>query len=264
MRATGRSFGKSHSTIIRWERRVAQQVNQWSPSAPEGADITLEGDEVYPRVNENLPPTESLGWTIHFIERDTRYWVDAQAGQKTSELFERGTQKAWEWAKSGDFIRWFSDGERRYGTALWKLASVRLKAGEVHPDYGRRKVWRQGLEVAMKIKSSQGRKRVEWVKVEHPFTALSAADEVHANHNEAQNSALRRRASAYRRRQNLYAKRVEGLQRVLDVQRLVHNWVRPHWGLGKNRTPATAMGYCSRSISMDELLTSRGFHSFTL
>ncbi len=100
---------------------------------------------------------------------------------------------------------------RRYGTALWKLASVSLKAGEAHRDYGRRKVWRQGLEVAMNIKGSQGHTRVEWVKVEHPFTAVSPASEVHAKHNEAQNSALRRRASAYRRRQNLYAKRVEGL-----------------------------------------------------
>lgn len=101
----------------------------------------------------------------------------------------------------------------RYG----KSASVRLKVGETHPDYGRRKVWRQGLEVAMKIKGSQGRKRVEWVKVEHPFTALSPASDVHANHNEAHNSALRRLRSAYRRRQNLYAKRQEALQRVLDV-----------------------------------------------
>lgn len=73
--------------------------------------------------------------------------------------------------------------------------------------------------------------------------------------------ALRRRSSAYRRRQNLYAKRVEGLQRVLDVQRLVHNWVRPHWGLGKKITPAMAMGYCNRPISMHELLTQRGFSS---
>jgi hypothetical protein len=73
------------------------------------------------------------------------------------------------------------------------------------PEYRRRKVWREGLEVAMKIKGSQGQRRVEWVKVEHPFTAISPACEVHANHNEAQNSALRRRASAYRRRQNLYA-----------------------------------------------------------
>jgi len=47
--------------------------------------------------------------------------------------------------------------------------------------------------VAMKIKGSQGRRRVEWVYAEHPFTAISCASEVHANHNEAQNSALRRR-----------------------------------------------------------------------
>jgi len=210
-----------------------------------------------------FPPSESEGWTIHFIERESRYWVDAQAGQKANELFEQGTTKAWEWARPASFIRWFTDGERRYGTTLWKLSSVHLKAGEAHPDYGRRQVWRQGLEVAMKIKGSQGRKRVEWVKVEHPFTALSPAREVHANHNEAQNSALRRRASAYRRRQNLYAKRVEGLQRVLDVQRLVHNWVRPHWRLAKDRTPAMAMGYSERPVSIDEILTSRGFHCLT-
>ncbi len=56
VRATGRSFGKPHSTIIRWERRVAQQVDQWSLVAPDGADITLKGDEVYTRVGENLSP----------------------------------------------------------------------------------------------------------------------------------------------------------------------------------------------------------------
>jgi len=56
VRATGRSFGKSHSTIIRWEQRLAEQVEQWSPPAPDGCDITLEGDEVYTRVGENLPP----------------------------------------------------------------------------------------------------------------------------------------------------------------------------------------------------------------
>jgi transposase-like protein len=56
VRATGRSFGKSHSTIIRWEKRLADSIEQWSPPAPGGADITLEGDEVYTRVGENLPP----------------------------------------------------------------------------------------------------------------------------------------------------------------------------------------------------------------
>jgi hypothetical protein len=166
---------------------------------------------------------------------------------------------AWDWAKPAQFIRWFTDGERRYGKALWELASVYLKSGEAHSDYYHRKVWRQGLEVAMKIKGSQGNRRVEWVYPEHPFTAISAPSEVHANHNEAQNSALRRRCSAYRRRQNLYAKCMQGLQRVLDVQRLIHNWVRPHWGLAKGTTPAMEMGFYDRPVSIHELLVSRGF-----
>lgn len=91
-----------------------------------------------------FPPWESLGWTIHFIERETRYWLTAQAGHKQDKLFEQGTASAWKWAESAAFIRWFTDGERRYETSLWRLASVFLKAGEAHPDYGRRKVWRQG------------------------------------------------------------------------------------------------------------------------
>jgi hypothetical protein len=216
-----------------------------------------------------FPPAESEGWTIHFIERASRYWVAAIAGQRRNELFKQGTAAAWAWAKPAAFIRWFTDGERRYGKELWKLASVILKPSEIPANYGYRKVWQFGLEVAMKIKGSQGRKRVEWVNIEHPFTAISASSDVHANHNEA------RRASAclvalftsgnptsarrYRRRQNLYAKKLGGLQRVLDVQRLVHNWVRSHWGLGKNQTPAMAIGYYHRPISMTELLTVQGF-----
>lgn len=56
IRATGRSFGKSHSTIMRWEQKLAQQTPKWSPPVPDGSDVTLEGDEVYTRVGENLPP----------------------------------------------------------------------------------------------------------------------------------------------------------------------------------------------------------------
>jgi hypothetical protein len=211
-----------------------------------------------------FPPSASQGWTIHFLERETRYWIGAQAGTKNAKRFEQGVKSAWDWAKSSKTIRWFTDGERRYGKELWKLASKYLKQAQTPPEYPYRKVWREGLEVAMKIKGSQGRPRIEWVKVEHPFTAISDRSDVHANHNEAQNAALRRRASAYRRRQNLYTKLVEGLQRVLDVQRLIHNWVKPHWGLGKCVTPAMALGYSLRPFSITELLTHRGFSSISL
>jgi hypothetical protein len=115
----------------------------------------------------------------------------------------------------------------------------------------------------MKIKGSQGKRRVEWVNVEPPFTAVSPPSEVHANHNEAQNAALRRRCSAYRRRQNLYAKKCSSLQQHLKVQRLIHNWVRPHWGLGQKTTPTMKMGFSSRPLTLIELLNSRGFESMS-
>jgi transposase-like protein len=56
MRASGRVLEKSHVSIMGWEQRLANQQPQWSPPAPEGASITVEGDEVYTRVSENLPP----------------------------------------------------------------------------------------------------------------------------------------------------------------------------------------------------------------
>jgi transposase-like protein len=56
IRATGRVLEKSGGSIINWEKRVSAQVENWSPPAPEGSEITLEGDEVYTRVGENLPP----------------------------------------------------------------------------------------------------------------------------------------------------------------------------------------------------------------
>ncbi|MEO1006637.1 MAG: AAA-like domain-containing protein, partial [Cyanobacteria bacterium J06638_38] len=49
------------------------------------------------------------------------------------------------------------------------------------------------------------------------------------------------------------AKTRAALQRTLDAQRIIHNWVRSHWGLGKHTTPAMAMGLCSRPLSTQEI-----------
>ena len=56
IRASGRVLEKSHTSIMRWEQKVAAQSQQWSPDAPAGGNITVEGDEVYTRVGENLLP----------------------------------------------------------------------------------------------------------------------------------------------------------------------------------------------------------------
>jgi len=210
-----------------------------------------------------FPPSESESWTMTSIERQSRYWVAAKVGKNEESLFEHGVQTTWQWAQSAQFIRWFSDGERRYAQQLWNLASVWLKQQETSKVYGHRKVWRYGLEVACKIKGSQGNPRVERIKAEHPFTAISAASDVHANHNEALNSSIRRRCSAYRRQANHYAKTVDGLQHAITLQRLIHNWVRPHWSLAKEPTPARVLGFCDCPIPMEQFLTLRGFAAIT-
>ena len=56
VRASSRVLDKSHSTIMRWESRMVAQAAEWSPSAPQGSEITLEQDELYTRVGENLSP----------------------------------------------------------------------------------------------------------------------------------------------------------------------------------------------------------------
>lgn len=109
--------------------------------------------------------------------------MTAQVGRKDAELFEQGVilQLA-VGSASVSLCGGERDGERRYAQELWKLASVRLKYQEVSAQYGHLKVWREGLEVAIKIKGYLGRPRIESVKPEHPFTAISPASEVHANH----------------------------------------------------------------------------------
>ncbi len=66
IRARGRVLEKSHTSIMRWEQKLAAQSEQWSP--PAGADITVEGDEVYTRVGENLPPLRDKRVEVTFIE----------------------------------------------------------------------------------------------------------------------------------------------------------------------------------------------------
>ena len=118
-------------------------------------------------------------------------------------------------------------------------------------------------EVAIKIKGSQGKPRIKWFKIESNYTFISPKNEVNANHNEALNTAIRRKCSAYRRRQNLYAKKVEGLNRTITVQRLIHNWVKPHFSLGKKITPAVAIGYVKQPITIEKMLNCRSWEDST-
>jgi hypothetical protein len=124
------------------------------------------------------------------------------------------------------------------------------------------KVLPKGMVVRLKNKSSKRRdsegklKKVETPKPEHPETTEKPEEkDVHANHVEAFNSAIRRYLSAFRRRTNTYAKSVVGLQRVLDIFWMVHNFVRSHFTT--REVPAVALGIIEKGLTWEDLLQIR-------
>jgi hypothetical protein len=52
---------RSPSNITTWEERLSSHLPHWSPPAPEGGEVTIEGDELYTRMGENLPPRSLRG-----------------------------------------------------------------------------------------------------------------------------------------------------------------------------------------------------------
>ena len=150
-----------------------------------------------------------------------------------------------------------TDGERRYGKILFKICHELLRTGKV----GRpRKTLKKGVTVRVKNKGSQahkkGRKKPKYQTTcpLHPETSNNISDkETHANHVEANNSAMRRKCSAYRRKTNTYAKSKLGLQRVLNVYWVLHNYVRTHFTT--KAVPAVSLGIVKKGFNLETLFS---------
>ena len=121
------------------------------------------------------------------------------------------------------------------------------------------------MKVRVKNKGAQkhkkGRKRPKYQAPirEHPQTTQNLLNQnIHANHLEAFNSAIRRLLACYRRRTNTYAKHEKALQRRLDGYWVLHNFVRPHFTTHK--VPAVALGILDKGLSFEQLFTIQTLH----
>ena len=121
-----------------------------------------------------------------------------------------------------------------------------------------KKTFKRGVHVRIKNKGAQihkkGRKRPKYQSPwrEHPATArLIAETDIHANHAEAFFSSLRRKCTPFRRKTNMYAKSTKGLQRLLRVYGVVHNFLRVHFTT--REVPAVALGILARRLTVQEI-----------
>lgn len=221
--------------------------------------LILEGDELYTRVNQNKPQEDSEGWTIMLLDRGSRFIWELSCGKKEKALFLQAVERFTELIKQTDEISLLTDGERRYSHILFDICHELLRTGKP----GRpRKVLPEGVQVKVKNKGSQAhkkgpkREKYQTPKPEHPETRATIKNEdIHANHVEAQNAAVRRKNSAYRRRTNTYAKCQQALQRTLNVYWVVHNFLRRHHTT--KVVPAVDMGLLKQPLTWESIMSIR-------
>nr|WP_051308981.1 hypothetical protein [Desulfogranum japonicum] len=190
LRATGRVLGADKKTISNWERRFAEQKSTLMLYSLcfNFISLTFEGDELYTIVGNRTDPSASKGWTVVIIERSSRFIVDQKCGEKNESLFRAVMEKMCDFIDNTGDVTFFSDGERRYGNALFEICSEVLETGK----RGRPpRVLPRGVKARVKNKGSQqkkkGRKRPKYHAPwrEHPDTADCQDSEINANHLEA-------------------------------------------------------------------------------
>ncbi len=257
LNAAARTFDKAKNTILAWESKFAElyQVLFLYAVVHEFFVSVIEGDEAYTKVQKNVPPDQSPGWTILLMDRASRFIWELECGKKDKKLFKKVIKSLDKIARHTHDLSIFTDGERRYGNLLFEICHELVK----NRKPGRpKKTFKRGVHVRMKNKGAQvhkkGRKRPKYQSPwrEHPETARTIAEtDIHANHAEAFWSALRRKCATFRRKTNTYAKATKGLQRLLRVYWVVHNFLRVHFTT--RAVPAVALGVLERRLTVQEI-----------
>lgn len=260
LNACAQEFKVSKKSIIDWEWRLAgvKTTLLIYELMQKFIDLVVEGDELYTKVDRNTKASDSDGWTLVLMDRSSRFLWEMQCGRKNETLFKSALSVLVNVIDQTDDPTLFTDGERRYGNILFTICHQVIQDGK----RGRPKTrLRKGVRVRLKNKGSKkrvGKPRAKYQAplAEHLETPQDIEDsEIHANHVEAYNALLRRNNSAFCRKTNTDAKTVEDLQRTLDLQWVIHNFVRVHYTT--KVVPAVKIGILETGLNWEDLFKIR-------
>jgi transposase-like protein len=158
LNAAARTFDKAKNTILSWERKFVDlhRVLFLYALVHEFLVSVIEGDEAYTKVQKNVPPEQSPGWTILLIDRASRFIWELECGKKERKRFQKVIRSLDKIARQTHDLSIFTDGERRYGNLLFEICHELVKNGKP----GRpKKTFKQGVHVRLKNKGSQAHKK---------------------------------------------------------------------------------------------------------
>lgn len=259
--AAVRTFKVAKNTIYDWLKRVADLKEPLLLYAlcHQFLRQIVEGDELYTKVKDNKPADQSEGWTIVLMDRASRFLWELKCGPRDRTLFQAAMETLAQVIEQTQDLTLVTDGERRYGNLLFEICRQALRTGQV----GRPQLTLpKGVKVRLKNKGNQSRRqgpkrpKYETPQAEHPDTLQDLTEtDIHANHLEGFNAGIRRKLACYRRKTNTYAKTDDSLQTRLDVQWVLHNFIRPHFTT--KQVPAVALGILDKGLSLFQLFKVR-------
>jgi len=154
LNATARVFDVAKNTILDWERKFfdLHKVLFIYALAHQFLKLVIEGDEVYTKVNSNVPADQSPGWTILLMERASRFIWELKCGRKDERLFKKVIKTLAKLVNKTQDLTILTDGERRYGNSLFEICFEIVKNGK----RGRpKKTLKKGVKARVKNKGSQ-------------------------------------------------------------------------------------------------------------
>ncbi|MCI5195484.1 MAG: hypothetical protein D3919_04495 [Candidatus Electrothrix sp. AW5] len=121
--AATRIFSVGKNSIYRWQERLSslQQTLMLYSLCQQFLQLVIEGDELYTKIGENVPPSESEGWTIVLMDRASRFIWALECGKKDERLFKKAMRILLKVIKKTNDLTLLTDGERRYGNILFEI-----------------------------------------------------------------------------------------------------------------------------------------------
>jgi len=125
LNATVRVFKKAKNIILDWERKFAHlhQVLLLYALVHQFLQVVIEGDEAYTKVEKNVPPHESQGWTIALMDRASRFLWELDCDKREQSLFQQAVEILAQVIEQSADVSLFTDGERRYGNLLFEICA---------------------------------------------------------------------------------------------------------------------------------------------
>src|SRR5260370_39578973 len=88
--ATCRTFHVSKNTVTDWLERLSgvKETLLLYALCHQFLQQVIEGDELYTKINKQLPVMDSPGWTVVLMDRASRFIWELACGEKNQALFE--------------------------------------------------------------------------------------------------------------------------------------------------------------------------------